>query len=96
MEAQKRSVLSGLLICFSRVIPLESDPRAHPLWRLAEQFGGRCCEGVVEAATHVVATHGGTEKVRLRLLFGLCLVCACLCLLWSDAGQLAQVSKTES
>lgn len=47
-----------------RVMPLEVDPRAHPLWRLAEQFGGGCALAAGPATTHVVATHGGTEKAR--------------------------------
>lgn len=56
-------MLAGARLLFSRVIPLESDPRAHPLWRLAEQFGGACAEAPDERVTHVVAAQGGTEKV---------------------------------
>jgi len=76
MEAQRRSVLRGVRLVFSRVIPLELNPRSHPLWRLAEQFGGACEEGVGEGVTHVVGTHGGTDKVRL---------CVCVCG-WLDEG----------
>jgi hypothetical protein len=64
MERHRRRVLAGVVLVFSRVIPLESDPRSHPLWRLAEQYGGACALGVSDATTHVVATHGGTEKAR--------------------------------
>lgn len=64
MAAEKRLVLAGVVLAFSRVIPLESDPRCHPLWQLAEQFGAACGEGCSDATTHIVATHGGTEKVR--------------------------------
>lgn len=66
MEAHRRQVLSGVNLVFSRVMPLETDPRTHPLWRLAEQFGGTCSEACSEATTHVVATHGGTDKVGAR------------------------------
>jgi hypothetical protein len=57
-------LLPGVHLVFSRVIPLESNPRQHPLWQLAEQFGATCGEQCNETTTHVVATHGGTEKVR--------------------------------
>jgi RNA polymerase II C-terminal domain phosphatase-like 3/4 len=57
-------LLLGVHLVFSRVIPLESNPRQHPLWQLAEQFGATCGEQCNETTTHVVATHGGTEKVR--------------------------------
>jgi hypothetical protein len=63
LAARRRRVLAGASLVFSRVIPLETDPRAHPLWRLAEQFGAACGEACGEGTTHVVATHGGTEKV---------------------------------
>lgn len=59
---------TGVSIVFSRVIPLEADPRSHPLWRLAEQYGCACSEAASDATTHIVATHGGTEKVRLCIL----------------------------
>jgi RNA polymerase II C-terminal domain phosphatase-like 3/4 len=58
-------LLPGVHLVFSRVIPLESNPRQHPLWQLAEQFGATCGEQCNETTTHVVATHGGTEKVRI-------------------------------
>lgn len=68
-------MLAGVHLVFSRVIPLEANPRTHPLWQLAEQFGATCGEQCTEQTTHVVATHGGTEKVRtytLTVLPGLC------------------------
>jgi hypothetical protein len=64
MFEERQRVLSGVAITFSRIIPLETDPRGHPLWQLAEQFGAACIEGCSDAVTHVIATHGGTEKVR--------------------------------
>ena len=63
MACEKQAVLAGVHVVFSRVIPLESDPRQHPLWVLAEQYGASCGINCNEQTTHVVATHGGTEKV---------------------------------
>eukprot|EP00879_Flechtneria_rotunda_P009025 GHRR01009450.1.p1 GENE.GHRR01009450.1~~GHRR01009450.1.p1 ORF type:complete len:161 (-),score=50.12 GHRR01009450.1:1665-2147(-) len=63
MAAEKRQVLAGVCLVFSRVIPLEANPRQHPLWQLAEQFGAVCEMQCSDNTTHVVATHGGTEKV---------------------------------
>lgn len=63
MAGEKARVLAGVHLVFSRVIPLESDPQQHPLWLLAEQFGATCSVGCTDNTTHVVATHGGTEKV---------------------------------
>ena len=50
-------------LVFSRVIPLETNPRQHPLWVLAEQYGATCSQQCTPDTTHVVATHQGTEKV---------------------------------
>jgi hypothetical protein len=58
-------VLEGVELVFSRVIPLETNPRQHPLWLLAEQYGATCSEQCTEETTHVVAMTGGTEKVRI-------------------------------
>lgn len=64
-------VLAGVQLVFSRVIPLEANPRTHPLWQLAEQFGATCGEQCTDTTTHVVATHGGTEKVGNSAVWGL-------------------------
>lgn len=57
-------VLEGVRLVFSRVIPLETNPRQHPLWLLAEQYGATCSEQCAGDTTHVVAMTGATEKVR--------------------------------
>jgi hypothetical protein len=57
-------VLEGVHLVFSRVIPLETNPRQHPLWLLAEQYGATCSEQCTADTTHVVAMTGATEKVR--------------------------------
>ena len=56
-------VLAGVVILFSRIIPLEHEPESHPLWRLAVRFGARCAKGMNADVTHVVANVAGTEKV---------------------------------
>ncbi|KIY91828.1 hypothetical protein MNEG_16135 [Monoraphidium neglectum] len=62
MDDHRRRVLAGVGLVFSRVGPQNADPRAHPLWRLAERFGGACSEAPGEGTTHVVAAAGGTDK----------------------------------
>lgn len=63
LEAERRRVLAGVRLTFSRVIPLEQEPSSHPLWRLAEQFGATCSTNVGDDVTHVVAVTDGTDKV---------------------------------
>ncbi|KAF6256557.1 HAD-like domain-containing protein [Scenedesmus sp. NREL 46B-D3] len=91
MAAEKRQVLSGVHLVFSRVIPLESNPRQHPLWQLAEQFGATCGEQCNETTTHVVATHGGTEKVMWAKQNNKHVVSPawleCSCILWQRANE---------
>jgi hypothetical protein len=55
-------VLSGAVLAFSRLAPPGADPRAHPLWKLAERYGGACAEACGEATTHVIAARDGTAK----------------------------------
>lgn len=64
MDEERRQVLSGCQLVFSRVIPLSlPDPSRHALWALAEQFGAACSTECTEGTTHVVASSKGTEKV---------------------------------
>ncbi len=42
LQAERRRVLSGCVVMFSRAIPLGQDPRSHRLWQLAERFGAVC------------------------------------------------------
>ncbi len=67
LEARRRQVLAGVVLAFSRVIPLEMAPGSHPLWRLAEEFGARCSTALTPEVTHVVAMSRATEKVPSRL-----------------------------
>lgn len=59
---ERRKVLAGVVLVFSRIVPADMDPRLHPLWRLAEAYGAACEEGVSERVTHVVAPSRGTQK----------------------------------
>ncbi|KAI8471800.1 MAG: hypothetical protein J3K34DRAFT_416255 [Monoraphidium minutum] len=91
MESHRRRVLAGVHLVFSHVTPAEADPRGHPLWRLAEQFGGVCAEAPSDATTHVVAAHAGTEKALWALNNGKHVVSPawleCSCVLWHRANE---------
>eukprot|EP00775_Hariotina_reticulata_P011392 gene11392-11540_t len=91
MATEKKLVLQGVNLVFSRVIPLESDPKQHPLWQLAEQFGATCGEQCTTSTTHVVATHGGTEKVMWAKQNNKHVVSPawleCSCILWQRAHE---------
>jgi hypothetical protein len=63
LEQRRRKVLEGVVIAFSRVIPLEMAAHTHSLWRLAEAFGARCSTQLSPEVTHVVAMSRATEKV---------------------------------
>jgi hypothetical protein len=63
LEQRRRKVLEGVVIAFSRVIPLEMVAHTHTLWRLAEAFGARCSTQLSPEVTHVVAMSRATEKV---------------------------------
>lgn len=89
MEEERRKVLSGCVLVFSRVIPLGLDPKEHALWRLAELFGAECSTVCTESTTHVVANSRGTEKTfwasqnHRHVVSTAWLECSCV--LWSRA-----------
>lgn len=60
----RRSVLSGVRLVLSGVVPLGHDPRQSEMWRLAEALGAECHDEVNGLTTHVVAARPGTAKVR--------------------------------
>ncbi|MED6184561.1 hypothetical protein PIB30_048572 [Stylosanthes scabra] len=63
LASEQRKILGGCTILFSRVIPVtQSNPRLHPLWQTAEQFGAVCTTKMEEKVTHVVANSLGTDK----------------------------------
>ncbi|KAJ9523263.1 hypothetical protein QJQ45_024045, partial [Haematococcus lacustris] len=61
---ERRKVLQGVCLAFSRITPLDADPRAHPLWRMAQAYGAECATHCTDRTTHVVSPVRGTEKTR--------------------------------
>ncbi|KAG0311893.1 Carboxy-terminal domain (CTD) phosphatase [Dissophora globulifera] len=59
----KRSVLKGVNILFSSVIPLGQAPERTDIWRQAHSFGAECSHDLNSRVTHVVAAKPGTAKV---------------------------------
>ncbi|KAJ8460699.1 hypothetical protein OPV22_033625 [Ensete ventricosum] len=71
LEAEQRKILRGCRLVFSRVFSVdEANPRQHPLWKKAEQFGAVCTNQIDEHVTHVIATSLGTVKVKWALSTG--------------------------
>jgi len=50
-------------IMFSRIIPLEEEPRQHVLWVMAERFGATCTAHMGDDVTHLVTNTQHTLKV---------------------------------
>ncbi|KAA6427633.1 MAG: RNA polymerase II C-terminal domain phosphatase-like 3-like, partial [Trebouxia sp. A1-2] len=64
LQDERKQVLAGVHIMFSRVIPLQDGhPEWHPMWRKAVKFGATCTTQPSDAVTHVAAYVNGTEKV---------------------------------
>lgn len=59
LDAQRRRVLSGVTLCFSRLAPSDAEALA----RLAARFGGAVSDAPGPGVTHVVAAADGTAKV---------------------------------
>ncbi|KAJ3258768.1 Carboxy-terminal domain (CTD) phosphatase [Boothiomyces macroporosus] len=55
LPALRKSVLEGVHIVFSGVIPLAQDVRTHELWIQAQQFGATCHHELNATVTHVLA-----------------------------------------
>jgi hypothetical protein len=71
----RQGVLRGVHIVFSRIIPLDTNPKLHPLWRLAEGFGAACSTRMGPETTHIVALSAGTDKVGGKRGICVCVVC---------------------
>jgi RNA polymerase II C-terminal domain phosphatase-like 3/4 len=71
----RKKVLKGVNIVFSRIIPLEQDPKTHELWKMAEAFGANC-SAVMQPGktTHLVAGDSGTEKASAARAQGIAVV----------------------
>ncbi|KAJ7103031.1 hypothetical protein B0H15DRAFT_810663 [Mycena belliarum] len=59
----RSEVLDGVHILFSSVIPLDTNPEATEIWRMALMFGAKCSTELTADVTHVVAAKRGTVKV---------------------------------
>ncbi|RZC60307.1 hypothetical protein C5167_022067 [Papaver somniferum] len=68
LASEQKKILAGCRIVFSRVFPVGlANPKLHPLWQTAEQFGAVCTNQIDERVTHIVATSLGTDKVNWAL-----------------------------
>jgi RNA polymerase II subunit A C-terminal domain phosphatase len=64
MPAMKQRVLSGVVIVFSGVLPLETNVQTADISFWAKTFGATITEKVSRKVTHVVAARSGTSKVK--------------------------------
>ncbi|KAF9959433.1 Carboxy-terminal domain (CTD) phosphatase, partial [Modicella reniformis] len=63
IQDMKKSVLRGVNILFSSVIPLGQNPKVADIWQQAQSFGAECSHELGSKVTHVVAAKPGTAKV---------------------------------
>lgn len=64
LEARKRTVLSGVNLAFSGIIPTGMPPERFELWRLATMFGASCSPTVRPGhTTHLITFRTDTDKV---------------------------------
>ncbi|WIA15963.1 hypothetical protein OEZ85_012704 [Tetradesmus obliquus] len=55
LDAERRGILAGCHIVFSRCWPQATNPADHPLWHLAQRLGGSCSMSFERGVTtHVV------------------------------------------
>ncbi|KAJ7771856.1 hypothetical protein B0H16DRAFT_1514996 [Mycena metata] len=59
----RSQVFDGVHILFSSVIPLDTNPEATEIWRMARMFGAKVTTELTADVTHVVAAKRGTVKV---------------------------------
>ena len=74
MPEMKSRVLSGAVIVFSGVLPLETDVQLADISLWAKTFGATIAEKVGRKATHIVAARPGTSKVKQGVRRGLWVV----------------------
>ena len=62
----RRNILSGCVICFSRVIPTSNAAnfRRHTMWEIAELLGAAVDSEITPETTHLLTASMGTEKTR--------------------------------
>ncbi|KAJ7043342.1 hypothetical protein C8F04DRAFT_1074458 [Mycena alexandri] len=59
----RSQVFDDVHILFSSVIPLDTNPEATEIWRMARMFGAKVTTELTADVTHVVAAKRGTVKV---------------------------------
>ncbi|KAL0491259.1 hypothetical protein AKO1_009971 [Acrasis kona] len=65
LSQDKHKVLKNTHLLFSGLIPLNTSPHEHPIWKKAIEFGATCAtEFDADKVTHVVA-NGPSQKVKL-------------------------------
>ena len=91
LAEERRGVLAGVELVFSRVFPIGTKACEHHLWRLAEQFGARCGTTPGPGTTHIVAANWGTAKTSWAFERGKHVVTPqwveCSALLWKKADE---------
>jgi len=92
LQEHRECVLAGVCIVFSRVFPLDCDPKQHPLWTLAEDFGAKCSTQLQDDTTHVVGVALSTDKVKQALKRG----CFCVTPHWLECSMLLWRRAQES
>lgn len=70
MPSIKRSILEGVVLVFSGVVPLGTDIQNCDIALWAKSFGARVEENVGRRTTHVIAARNRTAKVRQALKRG--------------------------
>ncbi|KAG5189911.1 hypothetical protein JKP88DRAFT_300447 [Tribonema minus] len=70
----RRAVLRGARLVFTGLIPLQTPPHTHALWRYATALGAAVDADVTPATTHVVAAQMGSEKTVAGLRTRGCVV----------------------
>jgi len=92
LQEHRERVLAGVRLVFSRVFPLDCDPKQHPLWILAEDFGAECSKTLDENTTHVVGVTLSTDKVKQARKRG----CHCVTPQWLECSMLLWRRAQES
>lgn len=63
VDERRKSVLSGVSLVFSGIIPIGLSPHHFELWRLAETFGALCETKITPSTTHLISLRNDTDKV---------------------------------
>jgi len=92
LQQHRERVLAGVRIVFSRVFPLDCDPKQHPLWILAEDFGAECSTKFDDSTTHVIGMTLSTDKVKQARKRG----CHCVTPQWLECSMLLWRRAQES